>query len=668
MFRFFMVVICGLPLLAQFQISADQVFRIGDRYTTVRANALNWEPGPGGNNQLWDFSTLVPQSETRVTQEVLNPTNTPYFADFPAANRVVKVLGSQPVYGYWQVTESGMDFLGSRTTTGSLTFSDPQTLMVFPFGVGDQYSDIFSGTLADNGTVIQRTGTQFTEADGWGRLLIPSGQYDNVLRVVQTESIVDQAGEFEIQTNHEQFVWWIASRRQPLMIFDRTTTILNGNSIVQSNVTFLETNTQNQDPPQTSWLPHITDFNGGFETNLRFWNGSSQAQTLILEGFSAAGLLVERKETVLAAQADYQTPAENLFNGVPYSHLKITADVHVHVTAAYRAKQNGASAHLPQQKPQTQFSLYSGEWDWVFDGMALVNTSDQPAQIVAQQWDVDGNLLASQVVATNLAPLAKTSLVFDSVFAAQPGSSLTLTCTQPCAAIFLRGTRFGAAQGLLYANPPLSEMNQSVQWVPHLAQANGGFTSTLLFQNPSASEKSVTLKPYLSDGTGLAEISLVVPAASNMTLLPQDVFGNRPISHFSVSTTSVQVTVAFKSAQGEGASAHVPQTEQASTQFGIYPGEPDRVWDGVALVNIGTAQTKVTASVLDTNGQVLETVTLTEHLATYAKHLAVLGSLFQNSAGNRIRLNSDQPLVVVFLRGTIGSGASYLFANPALVP
>src|SRR5690606_32666117 len=90
--------------------------------------------------------------------------------------------------------------------------------------------------------------------------------------------------------------------------------------------------------------------------------------------------------------------------------------------------------------------------------------------------------------------------------------------------------------------------------IPHLAAASSGVSTQVLVYNQSHLEKTITLHPYNSQGQALGTVELTLAARASWSRPAQEVFGEKPVSHFFVSgSTRVLVSVNF-SYQGQSAS------------------------------------------------------------------------------------------------------------------
>lgn len=106
-----------------------------------------------GADVLWDLSAISYSVIGTTVDSILDPANTPYASDYPAATHAVRLVDQ---FGYYQVTDDHVDDLGYRISAGSPSFiySDPGRILQFPSAVGDSWSDqTLSGSTASTLTV-----------------------------------------------------------------------------------------------------------------------------------------------------------------------------------------------------------------------------------------------------------------------------------------------------------------------------------------------------------------------------------------------------------------------------------------------------------------------------------------------------------------------------------
>lgn len=144
---------------------------------TVSVAVSAMSPGAGGANATWNFSSLNPTAGG--TFELVNPSATPYAANFSTATHAIKLtpFSGTAVYEYWKASSAELEILGSNISSGSGTdyTPNPKTLIPFPYSYGTVHNDVFQTT---SGGPYNLTVTY----DGYGTLITPFTTHTNVVR------------------------------------------------------------------------------------------------------------------------------------------------------------------------------------------------------------------------------------------------------------------------------------------------------------------------------------------------------------------------------------------------------------------------------------------------------------------------------------------------------
>ncbi len=190
------------------------------------------------------------------------------------------------------------------------------------------------------------------------------------------------------------------------------------------------------------WIAHVTPDDAPFTTTILASNFSNQENVLTLVPYDEAGdPLPPAALTVLAGESK-SVLSQDLFLGQPVSHFGICGPKSTAVTAGYRITgQSGVTAHaLETALVDQEFLAYTGERELVFDGMALVNLGDAPAQVVAVLLDGQGGEVSRVTLHEALPPHGKELAVFDAEFAGAIGVAVRVESSQPATILLLRGT------------------------------------------------------------------------------------------------------------------------------------------------------------------------------------------------------------------------------------
>jgi len=203
------------------------------------------------------------------------------------------------------------------------------------------------------------------------------------------------------------------------------------------------------------WIPHVTRSNGGFETRFIVQN-QGQTATIDLFGYNEDGDLIQ-SQTVQIDEMSYSVlTREDLWN-TEVSHFSIFGPESVRMIAAIAPSHGqGASAHIPESGLYSNnVSFFIGEWETVFDGMALINTEDHELDITVRL-DARAVDQPTQIETFSLEPKAKLLLDISNHFLAQDADSrLTIEANGSFAITVLRGTAPNHVPGFLYQTLPL---------------------------------------------------------------------------------------------------------------------------------------------------------------------------------------------------------------------
>ena len=210
---------------------------------------------------------------------------------------------------------------------------------------------------------------------------------------------------------------------------------------------------------QSRMISHVTRAGGGFTTSVIVENQSAVSQNVTLQPYDANGNALTVLEMTIDGGSALNQSSQTLFaDGDQVSHFSIDADSSVAVSVAYDFDAgNGSPAHVASRADQgSMWRLFPGNWDNVFDGIAVVNNGDRPADIWVSQRDLDGNYIRSERAAASLAPNAKALYVIGSPggssFSRDTASYFEVSSDSSLSITALRGTLADAPVGLLWSN------------------------------------------------------------------------------------------------------------------------------------------------------------------------------------------------------------------------
>lgn len=172
-------------LLTSISISSQPVLNSTDFAETFaanafRANTVGFSNGSPGENQVWDFSTIVLQP-TNFSYSIVPMSTSPDVNLFPSANYCYRFIDAGDIiYNYYHLGEESMESLGYNFGGAIGIYSDTNIFLQFPYTYNLLISDTYQSA---NSSIIN----SFTRLyDAYGTLITPFGTFENVIRQKET--------------------------------------------------------------------------------------------------------------------------------------------------------------------------------------------------------------------------------------------------------------------------------------------------------------------------------------------------------------------------------------------------------------------------------------------------------------------------------------------------
>lgn len=206
------------------------------------------------------------------------------------------------------------------------------------------------------------------------------------------------------------------------------------------------------------WVPHVTNANGGFDTRILATNLTDEDATLEFQPYDIEGTALPKVVVTVGGNSFLRWTPQDLFSTDGVSHFSVTSDHECPVSVAYCASagQQGGTAHVMETSSTGErFLLFPGEWDTVWDGMALINTGNNAAELTAVQINGQGMETFRTTINANLPAKAKQLLVLSSVLPDSSEDMIAIEATQPSCLVFLRGSYVESGASYLYQTLPI---------------------------------------------------------------------------------------------------------------------------------------------------------------------------------------------------------------------
>ena len=219
---FALLIICQLSIAQT--ITADWVPRTGEAISSfVGAVDNTLTPGESGQNVVWDYSAVVANDTVpAIPFTYTDAATTTYASEFPDANlALVPDTDSfaNTFVTYYGLSADEFSIQGNATEFSRTVYTDPQIIMRFPFSFGDSFEDDFTGTTSIIGEFTSETdfsGSGMVSYDATGKIITPSGTFDNVARIYQSTTRKDSntiaGGITLISTIQTESYLWLQDR------------------------------------------------------------------------------------------------------------------------------------------------------------------------------------------------------------------------------------------------------------------------------------------------------------------------------------------------------------------------------------------------------------------------------------------------------------------------
>lgn len=285
----------------------------GDVNQYFNTDTLGIVAGAGGAAQIWNFEDLNVDTVLQTDLYLAPITTTP-----PVTGHTTAIGDTLQGYSFFKNTPAQYEMLGisDSANVNVIVYSNPMTMVTFPFSYGNTSTDNFAFTTSFQGNTVNATGTITTTADGSGNLLLPQGAFNNVLRVklnIVTNLTVLVFSVTQTQTIYE---WYDGIYKFPLLHIENiiTTDPFGGAPTEEKTVWVKSTG-----PAGMSSISNKSNFNimpnpAQDQVNLQLYNTASTKTSIIIT--NALGQLVYENNNVDAQLRNLNISTSDLEKGV----------------------------------------------------------------------------------------------------------------------------------------------------------------------------------------------------------------------------------------------------------------------------------------------------------------------------------------------------------------
>lgn len=191
-------------------------------------------PGETGAEQTWNLAGLGTDSIHQIS--LVQPGSTTNGASFPGST--VAETGAMANM-YFRAATEGMYLVGSDADL-VIAYEDQGLYMPYPCTYQTTWTDEVSAQFTTEGFDVSRTGVINGEADGYGTLVMPYGEVENVLRIHWHEESVDETESFSFNSVYDSYLYYKVGQSYPLAQLVTTSMTFMGQTTTSSYAQWVE--------------------------------------------------------------------------------------------------------------------------------------------------------------------------------------------------------------------------------------------------------------------------------------------------------------------------------------------------------------------------------------------------------------------------------------------
>jgi hypothetical protein len=225
-----LLILCGVGLMAQPVITSSFNPVPGDQYKYHPVNT-QITAGNSGANVVWDFSTIQ-VIYNPITGKYLNPASTPYSTDFQMSTIAYEDYFAAGTYHYYTTSATKLEKVGEASVLLTAVYSQPATMYTYPFTYNTKVTTNYGCTTAVGSLTLHKTASWEAEGDAYGTLMLPSGTFQNILRI-KTRHIIedDYVGTVTNKQDITEYIWVSTTSKKPYLKITTTIHSTNGTTI-----------------------------------------------------------------------------------------------------------------------------------------------------------------------------------------------------------------------------------------------------------------------------------------------------------------------------------------------------------------------------------------------------------------------------------------------------
>lgn len=211
----------GFGAQAQSLTQANHAPANNDQYMTFQCDSASVTPGAGGAGLMWNYGSIATRSSVVNSYTASSTTNTSY----PGSD--IAVYSSTSNISYYKSSSTELKYYGGNVSVGgiaaTLQYTSPAIFAAYPMSMSTTSTATTGGSLNVLGNAGTFSGSSNVTADATGTLVLPSGTYTNVIRVVTSQTINFTASFATGTVTQVNYDYYAAGTKYPMFTISTST-------------------------------------------------------------------------------------------------------------------------------------------------------------------------------------------------------------------------------------------------------------------------------------------------------------------------------------------------------------------------------------------------------------------------------------------------------------
>lgn len=210
------LLLAAVPATAQFTLTQGSFPTTGSHNVAEVLSSATFDVGSAGTNRTWTFGDYDWERITH--EELVDAASSPFYANYPTANRCVLSTGdAYPLYIYFRMASNGVYFLGTASIDTVLAPAGEARVISLPCTYQTNWTTVMRYEWEPiPGILFSMTDSSLNTVDGWGTVTTPYGS-NPALRMFAHTWVITQIPMLPPDITEHVGYTWLSSQGEQLV-------------------------------------------------------------------------------------------------------------------------------------------------------------------------------------------------------------------------------------------------------------------------------------------------------------------------------------------------------------------------------------------------------------------------------------------------------------------